>query len=281
MSKLLEMLGLDFMRQVLLGTGIVAVLCGYLGVFIVLRRAVFLGAALAQVSSLGVALALLVAGLGGAALHGHSPVWALPVALLLTVGAASAMALQQRERRVPRETFIGVTYAGAGALSVLAVALSAGGEAHVMNLLFGNVLTISTPAVVGLAVLALLVGLLHTLFFKQFLLVSFDPEMGAALGYRVRGWDVLLFSSIAVTIALAIRAAGALVVFSLLVLPATVALLLGRSVRAVVCVAVGVALVSAWGGIGLSYVFDLPTGPCVVVVGVVFWGLGQLGRLRR
>ncbi len=281
MSKLLEMFQQDFMINVLLGTGIVAVVCAYLSVFIVLRRAVFLGAALAQVSSLGVALALLVAGLGGAAVHGHNPVWALPFALVLTVAAAIAMALQQRERRVPRDTFIGVTYAGAGALAVLAVALSVGGEAQVMNLLFGNVLTISTSTVVGLGVLALLVGLLHGCFFKEFLLVSFDPDMAAALGYRARLWDVSMFSSIAVTIALAIRAAGALVVFSYLVVPAATALVMGRSLRAVAILAVLVSLVSTVAGISASYVYDLPTGPCIITANLLLWLLAQLARFRR
>jgi len=265
------MLQQDFMLRTLAGTGIVAALCAYLGVFIVLRRAVFVGAALAQVSSLGVALALFLGGLWGTRTHGQLPWLAQPLAVLLTVGAAVLFAVQTRERRLPRETVIGVAYAAAGALAILVVAVSAGAESEVMNLLFGNVLTIGGTGIIGLGLLAMLVGGTHVAFFREFLFVSFDPDMAQALGLRARWWNALLFLTIGLTVAFAIRAAGALVVFNFLVLPAATALLLGRTLRMVVVVAVITAVVSTFIGIALSYVFDLPTGPSVVAVSVLFW----------
>jgi zinc transport system permease protein len=278
-AKLMEMLQQDFMLRTLAGTGIVAVLCSYLGVFIVLRRAVFVGAALAQVSSLGVALALFLGGLWGARTHGQLPWLAQPLALLLTVGAALLFAFQARERRLPRETAIGVAYAAAGALAILVVAVSAGAESEVMNLLFGNVLTISGPGIAGLGLLALLVGGTHVAFFKEFLFVSFDPDMAQALGLRARWWNALLFATIGVTVAFAIRAAGALVVFGFLVLPAATALTLGRSFQMVIALAIAIGWLACCTGVSISYVFDLPTGPTMVAVNVAFLGLAALGNV--
>jgi ABC-type Mn2+/Zn2+ transport system permease subunit len=264
MSKLLEMIQQDFMQNVLAGTILVAAICSYLGVFIVLRRAVFVGAALAQVSSLGVAVALFLGGMAG---HAHLP--AQPFALALTVLAATLLAVQYRERRLPRETSVGVIYAGAGAVAILLVAVSSHGESEVLNLLFGNVLTITFTDVVGLATLALLVGLAHGLFYKEFLFVSFDPDMATALGVRARLWNVALFLTIGVTISLAIRAAGALVVFNFLVLPAATALMLGCGLRATFVVAMAVGILSAVAGISISYVADWPSGPTIVAVNTV------------
>jgi zinc transport system permease protein len=276
------MLQQDFMLRTLAGTSLVAALCSYLGVFVVSRRAVFVGAALAQVSSFGVALALCVAGAMGTRVHGQLPVLAQPVALVLTVVAALAFAAQSQERRLPRETVIGVAYAAAGALAILVVAVSAGAEAEVMNLLFGNVLTIGGTGLVGLLLLALVVGGVHGAFFKEFLFVSFDPDMAQALGLRARAWNALLFVTIGLTVVFAIRAAGALVVFSFLVLPAATALLLGHRMRMVLGLAVATGLLACVSGVGFSYVADLPTGPAIVtasaVLLVVVWlanGLAQ------
>lgn len=282
MTKLLEMLQQDFMLRTLAGTGVVAALCALLGVFIVLRRAVFVGAALAQVSSLGVALALFVTGLWGGHSHGQLPWLAQPLALILTVGAALLFAVQTHERRLPRETTIGVAYAVAGALVILVVAVSAGAEAQVVNLLFGNVLTMSDTGLAGLGLLALLVGGTLGVFYKEILFVSFDPDMAQAVGMRARWWNSLLFFLIGLTIAFAIRAAGALVVFGLLVLPAATGLLVGGRMKGVLVVSVLAGVSASAAGIAASYVWDLPTGPTIVAASgagcVVAWVWQRLWR---
>ncbi|HXC50303.1 MAG TPA: metal ABC transporter permease [Candidatus Limnocylindrales bacterium] len=266
MSKLVEMFQQDFMINVLAGTMIVAAICSYLGVFIVLRRAVFVGAALAQVSSLGVALALFLTGILES-WHGmHAELPPQPIALALTVVAAVAMAAQRREGHLPRETLIGVSYAAASGLAILVVAVSTHAESEVLNLMFGNVLAIDSGEVFLLAMLGLSVAIVHAVFFKEFVFVSFDPDMATALGVNARLWNVVLFLTIGVTISLAIRAAGALVVFDFLVLPAATALVLGRSIRFAFATAIVVGVASSVAGISISYVADLPSGPTIVAV---------------
>jgi len=266
MSKLVEMFQQGFMLNVLAGTMIIAALCSYLGAFIVLRRAVFVGAALAQVSSLGVAIALFASGAIEAWWDVHLHIAPQPVALALTVGTAVLMAVQHREVRIPRETIVGVVYAAASGFAILVVALSTHAESEVLNLMFGNVLAIGTTEVVTLVGLAAFVAAIHWAFFKEFLFVSFDPDMAIALGINGRWWNILLFLTIGVTISLAIRAAGALVVFDFLVLPAATALLLRRRLRPTLFIAVLAGLLSSFAGICLSYVADLPTGPTIVAI---------------
>jgi ABC-type Mn2+/Zn2+ transport system permease subunit len=279
MSKLVEMFQQGFMLNVLAGTMIVAGVCSYLGVFIVLRRAVFVGAALAQVSSLGVALALFAGGAIEAWNGKHVQLPPQPIALALTLAAAVAMAAQPKEVRVPRETLVGIAYATASALAILVVAVSTHAESEVLNLMFGNVLAINTGEVLGLAGLAAFVGAVHWLFFKEFLFVSFDPDMATALGLNARLWNVVLFLTVGFTISLAIRAAGALVVFDFLVLPAATALLLRRSLRFAFVAAIAAGLASALAGISLSYVADLPSGPTIVAMSACLLGLVGLLRL--
>jgi zinc transport system permease protein len=277
-TKLVEMFQQGFMLDVLAGTAIVAAICSYLGVFIVLRRAVFVGAALAQVSSLGVALALFVTGMLESPHELHVELPPQPIALLLTVAAAVAMAAQPREGRLPRETLIGVAYAAASGIAILIVALSTHAESEVLNLMFGNVLAIDRGEVALLAMLAVGVGIVHRVFFKEFVFSSFDPDMAIALGVRARLWNVVLFLTIGVTISLAIRAAGALVVFDFLVLPAATALAFGRSLSFAFAAAVAIGIASSVAGISISYVADLPSGPTIVAVSAVLLVLVMAGR---
>jgi len=281
MSKLLEMFQQGFMINVLTGTMIVAAICSYLGVFVVLRRAVFVGAALAQVSALGVALALYLSGMLEIwwGLHVHLP--PQPTALLLTVAAAVLMAIQHKEQRLPRETVIGVAYAAASALAILVVAVSVHAESEVLNLMFGNVLTIGTGEVIGVSALAAVIGFVHWLFYKEFLFVSFDPDMATALGLNARLWNILLFLTIGVTISLAIRAAGALVVFDFLVLPAATGLMVRKNLRIAFVVAVLAGVATSLVGITISYVADLPSGPSIVAVSALFLLLTRLVTLVR
>jgi zinc transport system permease protein len=272
MSKLLEMFQQGFMIDVLAGTTIVAALCSYLGVFIILRRAVFVGAALAQVSSLGVALALFATGAIERWWDVHLHIAPQPMAVALTLAAAVAMAIQHKEARLPRETVVGITYVAASGLAILVVAMSTHAESEVLNLLFGNVLAIGRGEVAALAVLAVAVGAVHWRFYKEFLFVSFDPDTATALGLPARAWNVALFLTIGLTISLAIRAAGALVVFDFLVLPAATALLLKGSLRVAFTGAVVVGVASSVAGIAISYVADLPSGPTIVAVSASLLG---------
>ena len=266
MSKLIEMFQQGFMLNVLAGTMVVAAICSYLGVFIVLRRSVFVGAALAQVSSLGVALALFAVGAIDAWWGVHLHIAPQPIALGLTVIASVLMAVQHKELRLPRETVIGTVYAAASGLAILVVALSTHAESEVLNLMFGNVLAINTTEVLMLVALAIVVAAVHWAFFKEFLFVSFDPDMATALGVNSRLWNIVLFLTVGVTISLAIRAAGALVVFDFLVLPAATALLLRTNLRRTFAIAVLAGVASALSGISISYVADLPSGPTIVAV---------------
>jgi ABC-type Mn2+/Zn2+ transport system permease subunit len=145
--------------------------------------------------------------------------------------------------------------------------------------MFGNVLAIGSDEVVLLAGLAFCIAVIHWAFFKEFLFVSFDPDMAVALGVRGRFWNILLFLTVGVTISLAIRAAGALVVFDLLVLPAATALLLRRSLRLTFLFAVAAGLLSSFTGITLSYVADLPSGPTIVAMSALL--LGTVGLATR
>jgi zinc transport system permease protein len=274
MSKFLEIFQHGSTINMLIGVGIISGLCAYLGVFVVLRRAAMAGAVLVQMSPLGIALALFLSGLMTS--DAFKPVRFSPklFALMLTMIAAALIALPHRERRPRYKTTGALAWLAIGALAVTVLASLAivgaasmiHAKAEMIYLLFGNTVTITVTGVVGLLLLVCLMGVIHWMFYKEFVFVSFDPDMALALGMRVRLWNIALFLTIGVTISMAIRATGALVAFSSLVLPAATALMLGRNLRAAFAVSVITGVLGGLVGITLSYVFNLPSGPTVMVV---------------
>lgn len=290
MSKLLEMFQHGSTINELIGVGIISILCAYLGVFVVLRRDAMAGVVLVQVSPLGIALALFLSGLLTS--DAFNPVRLSPplLALVLTMIAATLIALPHREGRPRRRSPAALAWLAVGALLVMVTASFAivgaasivHAKAEMLYLLFGNRLTITAAGVMWLAGLACLIGLVHWLFYREFLFVSFDPDMAVALGRRARWWNVLLFLTIGITISLAIRAAGALVVFNFLVLPAATALLVSRRLQTAFVLSIMLGAVSSFVGIALSCVVDLPTGPVIAGVSMAILLLtGSMNLFRR
>jgi ABC-type Mn2+/Zn2+ transport system permease subunit len=241
-----------FMRTALVASLIVGAVCAYLGVCVVLRRVVFVGAALAQVSTAGVGIAILT---------GKSP---SVMSLVLTLGGVAAFSVKSRDRRTTQESLIGVGYAVASALAVLFVAKSAQGEAHMLDVLSGNILTVTPQEVWWMAAVGLSAIVLHSLFHKQFLYSAFDSETAQATGLRSGFWDLFFFMILGVVISISIKLAGTLLVFAFLVVPAVTALLLSQHLGRIHLVAVGSAFAATLAGLYASVRMDLPSGPSIV-----------------
>lgn len=260
-------------RDALYGSLVIAIGCGVLGVYVVLRRIVFVGAALAQMSSAGIALSIFLGGFAATGFLGGHPV---AFALVVTLAGALFFGLEGRSRVSPDAT-IGITYAVAAALGILMVAKATAGEAHDI-FLQGNILGMTRGDAVTLLVIVVPVLLLHAIFYKEFLFVSFDRETARTLGYNVTLWNLLLYFTLGLVIAFAMQFAGVILVFSFLVLPAVTGLLVARSMAGTFGVAVLSALVAAVAGFTISVPFDLPTGPAMIASSGVLVLLAWLVR---
>jgi len=267
-------------KQALYGALVIALACSVLGVYVVLRRIVFVGAALAEISSAGIAFALWLSGRGLGGELTHHPV---VFALLFGLAGALFFSVGHTPRAgVPPDATIGVTYAVAAAAGILLIAKATVGEAHDI-FLQGNILGITRTDTFVLLGIAIPVLLAHLLFYKEFLFVSFDRETARTLGYNVAAWNALLYFTLGLVIAFAMQFAGVMLVFNFLVLPAVTGLLLARSMGAIFAIAAGAAIVAAVVGFTLSVPFDLPSGPAIIAASGVIAALAWLTRrgLRR
>jgi ABC-type Mn2+/Zn2+ transport system permease subunit len=248
---------------------------GVMGVYLVIRRMVFLGLVVANAATLGAALA-------------EAAGWAPdPLSLAAAVGAAVALGRVESSNRMSAESLMGWAYAAASAATVLLLSWAARGSTDTLHLWFGNVLAVPTSSVVALTIIALVVVSMQGLFGRRFLLVTFDPEAATVAGVNTRLWSLLLNLAIGVAAAAAVQAFGALLTFALLTLPAATALLVTRSVRATFTTAAVLSVGLPALALAASFYLDLPAGPAAVAllaIGVplaaITRGFGD-GRRRR
>lgn len=244
---MLDVFQSSFMQIGLIASTLMGITCGYLSVYVILKRLVFLAVALAQFASAAVAVSLFI---------GVNPMFAAFVGVMLGALLFSWTGLG---RYLPKENAIGTAYALASATGILLIAKNAQGEEHLLNLLYGNVLTVQINELWIMGGIMVVVGALFLTFGKEFLFTSFDPEMAQTVGMRTKVWEVLFNISLGMVIAMAIRLGGMLLVFSLLVLPGYAALLARCRVRNAFSWAVAMAVIAGVMGLYMSFIWDLPT----------------------
>jgi ABC-type Mn2+/Zn2+ transport system permease subunit len=269
MSTFSEILSPSFLlRDALIGSVLVGLVCPLVGIYFVLRRMVFLGVALPQVSAAGIACSFLGYRLiMGPHEHGESSerTIALVGSIAFTLLALTLLAALERARQSV-EVRIGVTYAMAASATILFLAADPYAEAHLVSILKGDILatTRSSLALVETVFAVIVVALL--VFRRELLLVSFDRDMAAVLGFRIRLWDTLLYLLIGVTISLGVMTAGPVVTFGFLLVPAVTVRLFVRRMLTFSIASSVLGGATAFIGFACAYRYDLPLGPAEVAI---------------
>lgn len=265
--------------QVPLAASLVAgALLGALGVYVVLRRTVFVSAALTQLSTLGMVAALLVE----ERLHIDTEhAWKqMAVAVLFSVAGALVLGAW-RSRRLPAEASVGAGWVVASALVVLGTSRLVHASHDLAGMVFGNAVSVTDGELATLVGVFGVAAALHLLFEKELVFSSFDPESARAYGVRVGLWDTVLFASVGVAIPPAARVLGALPVFALLSLPAVGALLAGVRLRSSFALAGAAGAAAAAGGYLISWFAETPTGATMVVAAALLAAPGLVLRAVR
>jgi ABC-type Mn2+/Zn2+ transport system permease subunit len=270
LTTLVEILSPSFLlHDAVIASVLVGLVCPLVGVYFVVRRMIFFGVALPQVSAAGIALSfLLYRMLVGPHQHGETPEQLLAVvgSFGFTFLALLFLVALERTGRELIDARIGTTYAIASAATILALARDPHGEAQMVSLLKGDILAATQTSLrLMLYVLVPVVVLLFA-FRKQLLLVSFDRDMAIVLGMRVMWWDALLYLTIGATIAIGVMTAGPIVTFGYLVVPPVTARLITRRMLTFSIASSLIGGVSAFAGFYCAYRFDLPLGPAEVAV---------------
>lgn len=238
----------------------------YLGLHVIRRRVIFVDLALAQVAALGTTVAFLFG------LNPHSTGAYLFSLAFTFLGAAVFSLTRLRNDRVPQEAVIGLSYALAASVGILAVFGAPHGAEHIQNISTGSLLWVTAGDVGKAAIAYAFVGAVHFAFRKQFRLVSEDPDEARRRGLNVRGWDFLFYLLFGLVITHSVQTAGVLLVFVFLVVPAILGVMLTDRMGLQLAIGWAVGTLVSVVGLAFSYWGDLPSGPTVVA----FYGLALL-----
>lgn len=249
----------DFLwRALAAGIG-VAVLCGPLGSFVVWRRLAYFGDTLAHAALLGVAVGLIA---GFDVTLGVAAVCAAVAVLLVVLGEG---------RWFAGDTVLGILSHGMLAIGLLAVAASEGPRVDLAAYLFGDILAVTRGELLGVYALGSGVLVVLAVLWRPLLAVTVHEEVARVEGIPVRAVGIGFMVLMAVTVALAMKVVGILLVTALLIIPAAAARRFARSPEAMAVLAAAAGVLSVAGGLWAAFAFDLPAGPAVVVAALVLF----------
>jgi manganese/iron transport system permease protein len=269
-NGLIEPLQYAFMLRGMLAALMVGVVCATVGAYMVLRGMAFFGDALAHAILPGIAIGYLVG--DGARQPLFWGAMAAAVVSSLGIGAIT------RGSKIREDTAIGIVFAGMFALGIALISTVRSYSVDLAHFLFGDVLGVSNGDLVRIAVLGglVLVGVL--LFYKEFLIISFDPLLATTLRLPRRWLEYLLLLMIAVTIVIALQTVGVALMVAVLVTPAAAAYLLTRRLPAMMALSALIASLSGMIGLYISYYANVASGAAIVLTCTAFFILAWCGR---
>ena len=270
---LLTPLQYSFMVRGLAAAVLVGVICATLGTYVVLRGMAFFGDALAHAILPGVAIGYLV---GGGA-RGSVFWWALLTAVVSAIGIGTI----SRSTKIKEDTAIGIVFAGTFALGVALISTVRTYTADLTHFLFGDVLGVRTSDLLLIVVFGSLILITVLAFYKEFLVVSFDPILAKTLRLPTKALDFLLMILIAVAIVVSLQTVGLALMVAMLVTPAATAFLLTR--RLPVMMVMGGIIAAASGVIGLylSFYIGIASGAAIVLTCTAIFGITWIVQTLR
>ncbi len=259
MDWLLDPLQFSFITRALIAAVLVGVLCSILGTYMVLQGMAFFGDALAHTILPGVVIAFLLG-------------WPLVIgALVVGILTALGIGVLTEKGALKEDTAIGIIFVGMFALGIALLSASGNYTVDLAHFLFGNLLGVSTNDLWAILGLGTIVLLTVYLFYKEFLLISFDPILAATLRLPAAFFRYLLLILIAVTIVTALQVVGIALALAMFITPAATASLLSRRLPSMMGISAGIGAFSGIAGLYLSFYLDIASGAAVVLVATLIF----------
>ncbi len=266
---MLELFTYDFMQRSLLAAAMVGGLCSAIGVFVVLRGLAFIGAGTAHAAFAGVALGYLM---------GWPP---LLLAILFGLATVWITGWVEEKGRMKLDVSIGILYTATMALAILFIGLMKTYNAEVYGYLFGSVLSVTSEELRIIGGLSFLVFGLILLFSKELYFIAFDQEMAEASGVPARRIFFLLLTLVTLTVVVSLKTVGAILVFAMILIPASTAYHLTHSLMTLTLYSIIIGVTTAVAGVVISAVWDVPSGPAIVLLATIVFFISMLLSLKR
>ncbi len=231
----------------------------YLGLHILKRGVIFIDLALAQLAACGAIFGVLL----GFPLHSHAS-YISSFSFTLIGAIVFSFTREKRLIEIPQEAIIGIVYVVSAALSVLILDRLPAESEHLKNMLVGNILFVSWSDIIKTAFLYAIIGFIHYIFRKRFIMISFEPKK-AEKSFNIKFWDFLFYVLFGIVVTSSVELAGVLLVFSFLIIPAAMSVLVFNTIKQRLIFAWLAGSIIMTLGLLFSVKFDTPTGSTIVV----------------
>jgi len=262
----MEIFAYSFMQRALISGLLISLACSLLGVFLILRRDAMLGHGLAEVAFGGIALGL------------FAHVLPLFSAVIVAVLGSLVMLRLKLKAGVYGDTAIGILASCGMATGIIIISMAGSFNVNLFGYLFGNVLAISRSEVWLSAVLAAIVVIAVVLFYREFFYMTFDEEAARVSGIKVDRLSYALAILSAVTVVLAMKVVGLLLVAAMIIIPAAAGLQMARSFRQAILYASFISVASVFTGLLVAALWDLPPSGTVVLSSTFLFVISLLIR---
>lgn len=259
-----DFLTFPFMQRALIAGIILAILLGWLGVYVISKNMSFVGDGVAHASLAAIAFAVL---------FGFAP---LPVAIVFSIILAGIIHTMKKNTSIPLDAVIGIIFTTGMALGIILLQFKDGYMPDLVSFLFGNILTISRGDLQTMIFVGVILIFILGLWRRSFAFITVDPEGAELSGIKTSRMEFVLTVMVALSVVLSIKMIGIVLVSALLIIPSSSAKLLSKSFHSFLIISVLLAIVMVLAGIILSYYLDMPTGAVIVLTGTCLLG-GSLG----
>jgi zinc transport system permease protein len=260
----IDLLSYEFMRNALLAGLAAAVLCGIIGIYVILNKIVFISDGIAHAAFGGIGLGYFL---------GYDPLaFGIGSAVLTAIGVG----LISSRARVSEDTAIGVFMATGMALGIMLLTLSKGYAKDLYGYLFGNILAVTRSDVLLILLLTMIILLLVFLLYKEFLLLSFDPVYAEAIGLPVSGLRLLLLAMVAFSVVILIKIVGIVMVIALLTIPGAISRRHLQGLPSIMLGSIVLGSIFVTAGLLISYELDVPSGATIILTAAVAFFLSTL-----
>jgi len=258
---MIEALSFEFIQHALIAGILVSFAAGVIGSLIVVNRMVFLAGGMAHASYGGI----------GMAVYFGFPIFL--GASLFAVGAAMLIAFLTMHKRHRMDTFIGLIWAVGMAIGVIFIDLTPGYNVDMMSYLFGSILAVSTEDIYFMAALLAIIIFVITFWYRDILAVSYDSEYAKLRGVNVRFFYTLILILSALTVVVAIKVVGLILVIAMLTIPVYIAEKLSTSLLSMMFISGMIATLFTLTGLWFSYSYNLTSGASIILVSAASLGL--------
>lgn len=261
-----EILQYEFVRNAIIASVLVNIICGIVGTYIVIKRIALISGGISHATFGGIGLGYFL---------GINPIFS---AIPFSLASALAISFLSRGKRFSQDTAIGIFWAAGMALGIIFISLTPGYAPDLFSYLFGNILTIPVIDLYVMATLAAVVITLTAIFFRELAAVSFDEEFAAVTGIPHNIINTLLLLMVSLSVVVLIRVVGIILVIALLTIPAAICRQFTYKIRTLIISSMVTGIILTLGGLWISYLLDLAAGATIILLLAAIFLLSILAK---